>query len=163
MFDCLLREDSRSVHPSVYLIGLPVLCGQKVRTSEPTCLCYFRGSSPVLCAKQKSTDVFRLSLSHHLAWLRGGGGGGGMVTWVSVALGRAAWLVCAGSVHAPCVCVCGAAGGAQPLSGSCVQCGWPLAHRRVYFVVPSGTAVSDPPLHSGAFGAGRQSMLTARD
>ena len=30
-----------------------------------------------------------------------------MVTWVSVALGRAVWLVCAGSGHAPCVCVRG--------------------------------------------------------
>ena len=47
----------------------------------------------VLCAKQKSADVFRLSLSHHLAWLRGGGGKGGMVVWVSVVLGWAAWLV----------------------------------------------------------------------
>ena len=76
MFDCLLRKVYRSVHLSVYLIGLPVLCGQKVITSEPTYLCYFRGSSPVLCTKQKSIDVLRLSLSHHLAWLRGGGGRG---------------------------------------------------------------------------------------
>ena len=50
------------------------------------------------------------------------------------------------------VCTCRAAGGAQPLSWSCVRCGWPLAHQRVYFVVPSGTTVSDPPLHSGASG-----------
>ena len=85
-----------------------------------------------------------------------------MVTWVSVALGRAVWLVCAGArmLH---VCACGAAGGAQPLSWSRVRCGWPLAHRRVYFAVPSGAAVSDPPLHSGASSAGRQSMLAARD
>ena len=57
MFDCLLRLAYRSVHLSVYLIGLPVLCGQKVRTSEPTYLCYFRRSSPVLCTKQKSADM----------------------------------------------------------------------------------------------------------
>ena len=43
------------------------------------------------------------------------------------------------------VCVCWSACGAQPLSGSCVQCGWPLAYRRMHFVVPSGTAISDPP------------------
>ena len=61
----------------------------------------------MLCAKQKSADVFRLSLPHHLARLRGGGGKGGMAAWVSVILGRAAWLACAGSVHAPCVCVLG--------------------------------------------------------
>ena len=61
------------------------------------------------------------------------------------------------------LCACGAAGGAQPLSGSCVQRGWPLAYRSVHFVVPSGTAISDPPLHSCAPGAGRQSMLKARD
>ena len=29
-----------------------------------------------------------------------------MVTWVSVALGRAVWLVCAGSGVRVCVCVC---------------------------------------------------------
>ena len=57
MFDCLLRLAYRSVHLSVYLIGLPVLCGQKVRTSEPTYLCYFRRSSPVLCTKQKCVCV----------------------------------------------------------------------------------------------------------
>ena len=61
------------------------------------------------------------------------------------------------------VCACRAAGGAQPFSWSRVRRGWPLAHRRVYFVVPSGTAVSDPSLHSGASGAGRQSMLAASD
>ena len=61
------------------------------------------------------------------------------------------------------VCACGAAGSAQPFSWSRVRRGWPLAHRRVYFVVPSSTAVSDPSLHSGASGAGRQSMLAARD
>ena len=76
MFDCLLRKVCRSVHLSVYRIGLPVLCGQKVRTSEPTYLCYFRGSSPVLCTKQNSIDLLWLSLSHRLAWLRGGGGRG---------------------------------------------------------------------------------------
>ena len=81
MFDCLLRLAYQSVHLSVYLIGLPVLCGQKVRTSAPTYLCYFRGSSPVLCAKQKSADML---------WL-----------------GRAVWLVCAGRALAPCVCVRG--------------------------------------------------------
>ena len=107
MFDCLLRLAYRSVHLSVYLIGLPALCGQKVRTSEPTYLCSFRRSSPVLCTKQKSADMLWLSLSHHLAGPRGGGGRGGMVTWVSVALGRAVWLVRAESVHAPCVCVRG--------------------------------------------------------
>ena len=32
------------------------------------------------------------------------------------------------------VCACGAAGGAQPFSWSRVRRGWPLAHRRVYFV-----------------------------
>ena len=36
-----------------------------------------------------------------------GGGKGGMAAWVSVVLGRAAWLACAGSEHAPCVCVPG--------------------------------------------------------
>ena len=51
MFDGLLRLAYRSVHLSVYLIGLPALCVQKVRTSEPTYL-YFRRSSPVLCTKQ---------------------------------------------------------------------------------------------------------------
>ena len=76
MYDCVLRLACRSVHLSVYLIGLPALCGQKVRTSAPTYLCYFRRSSPVLCTKQKSADVLWLSLSHHLAWPWGGGGGG---------------------------------------------------------------------------------------
>ena len=76
MFDCLLRLAYRSVHLSVHLIGLPVLCSQKVRTSEPTYLCYFRRSSPVLCTKQKPADMLRLSLFHHLAGPRGGGGGG---------------------------------------------------------------------------------------
>ena len=47
---------------------------KKVRTSEPTCLCYFRGSSPVLCAKHKLTDVFRLPLpSSRMAAGRGVG------------------------------------------------------------------------------------------
>ena len=54
MYDCVLRLARRSVHLSVYLIGLPDLCGQKVRTSAPSYLCDFRGSSPVLCTKQKS-------------------------------------------------------------------------------------------------------------
>ena len=76
MFDCLLRLAYRSVHLSVYLIGLPVLCGQKVRTSALTYLCYFRRSSPVLCTEQKSADMLWLSLSHHLAGPRDGGGGG---------------------------------------------------------------------------------------
>ena len=107
MYDCLLRLACRSVHLSVYLIGPPVLCGQKVRTSAPTYLCDFRRSSPVLCTKQKPVDVLWLSLSHHLAGPRGGGGRGGMVTWVSVVSGRAVWLVCAGSAHAPRVCVRG--------------------------------------------------------
>ena len=65
MYDCVLRLACRSVHLSVYLIGLPDLCGQKVRTSAPSYLCDFRGSSPVLCTKQKSADVLWLSLSHH--------------------------------------------------------------------------------------------------
>ena len=51
MYDCVLRLACRSVHLSVYLIGLPVLCGQKVRTSAPSYLCDFRRSSPVLCTK----------------------------------------------------------------------------------------------------------------
>ena len=76
MYDCVLRLACRSVHLSVYLIGLPVLCGQKVTTSAPSYLCDFHGSSPVLCTKQKSADVLWLTLSHHLAGPRGGGGGG---------------------------------------------------------------------------------------
>ena len=64
----------------------------------------------MFCAKQKSTDVLRLTLSHHLAWLQGGrgkGGKGSMAAWVSVVLERAARLVRAGSARAPCVCVLG--------------------------------------------------------
>ena len=76
MYDCLLRLACRSVHLSVYLTGLPVPCGQKVRTSAPTYLCDFRRGSPVLCTKQKPADVLWLSLPHHLAGPRGGGGGG---------------------------------------------------------------------------------------
>ena len=33
MYDCVLRLACRSVHLSVYLIGLPVLCGQNVYVS----------------------------------------------------------------------------------------------------------------------------------
>ena len=60
MFDCLLRLAYRSVHLSVYLIGLPVLCGQKVRTSEPTYLCYFRVCVCVcVCARARRRTILK--------------------------------------------------------------------------------------------------------
>ena len=75
MYDCVLRLACRSVHLSVYLIGLPDLCGRKVRPFAPSCLCDFRGSSPVLCTKQKSANV--LPPSPIISQGRGAGGEGG--------------------------------------------------------------------------------------
>ena len=83
MFDCLLRLAYRSVHLSVYLIGLPVLCGQKVSMTRCVCVCVCARACVRACGVLvvASASGCRAAHSHSaaegaLAWGRMGGKGG---------------------------------------------------------------------------------------